>query len=167
MLSLSTLDSGSSMRYVCSFTQWKLNAITLHNRTMRSWIITMRFRSHFVLWKILLDLGLLAAVTADSLSHKNLTDRLWMIPVRNNVPQTASPATSPPSSDQYEVISDWIPSSGPPPRRRIVTYFVARTHLWYPTPNSTDPYVAMIRSTGSSKSNGSGVGSAGMSPVSL
>jgi hypothetical protein len=54
-----------------------------------------------------------------------------------------------------------------PPRRRIVVSFVARTHQWYPTPNSNDPYVAMIRSTGSSKSNYSGVGSAEMSPVSL
>jgi hypothetical protein len=55
---------------------------------------------------------------------------------------------------------------GLPPRGRIVYYLVAKTQPWYPTPKSTDPSVAMIRSTGSSKSDGGGVGSAGMSPVS-
>jgi hypothetical protein len=103
-------------------------------------------------------------VTADSLSHDNHTDHIFMVPARNNAPRTSSPATSPPSSDQYEVISDWIPSSGPPPRRSIVSYFVATTHLWCPTPNITDPSVVMIRSTGSSKLNGS---DAGMSPAIL
>jgi hypothetical protein len=127
----------------------------------------MRSQSYFVLWKILLDVGILATVTADSLWRKNRTDRIFMVPGQNNVPRTDSTATYPPSSNWYEVISDWIPSSGPPPRRRIVSFFVNRTHHWYPTPDSTDPSVAMIRSTGSSKSNGSGVGSDGMSPVSL
>jgi hypothetical protein len=119
-----------------------------------------------VLWNILSDFGLLAAVTADSLSHINLIDRMFKVPDRNSVPRTARPATNPLSSDRYDVISDWILSSVPPPRRRIVFVVVARTQPWYPTPNSTDPSVAMIRSTGSSKSNGVGVGSAGMSPVS-
>jgi hypothetical protein len=91
---------------------------------------------------------------------------MFMAPERNSVPRTVRPATSPPSLDQYDVISEWIPSSGPPPRRRIVSSLVARTQPWYPTPNSTDPSVAMIRSTGSSKSNGGGVVSAGISPVS-
>jgi hypothetical protein len=75
----------------------------------------MRSQLYFVLWKILSDVGLLAAVTDDSVSHKNRTYCICMVPARNNVPRTASPATSPPSSDRYEVISDWIPSSGPPP----------------------------------------------------
>jgi hypothetical protein len=119
-----------------------------------------------VLWNILSDAGRLDAVTADSLSHINLIDRMFKVPERNSVPRTARPATSPPSSDQYNVISDWIPSSGPPPRRRIVYSFVAKTQSWYPTPNSTDPLVAMIKSAGSSKSNSVDVGSAGMSPVS-
>jgi hypothetical protein len=55
----------------------------------------------------------------------------------------------------------------PPPLRRIFSSLVAKTQPWYPTPKSTDPSVAMIRSTGSSISNGGGVGSAGMSPVSF
>jgi hypothetical protein len=118
-----------------------------------------------VLWNILSDFGRLAAVTADSLSHINLIDRMFKVPERNSVPRTATPATSPPSSDRYDVISDWIPSSDPPPRRRIVSYFVAKTHPWYPTPNSTTS-VEMIKSDGSSKSNGVGVGSAGISLVS-
>jgi hypothetical protein len=119
-----------------------------------------------VLWNILSDVGCLAAVTAHSLSHINLIDRMFMVPERNSVPRTVRPATSPPSSDRYDVISDWIPSSGPPPQISIVSSFVDKTQPWYPTPNSTDSLVAMIRSTGSSKSNGVGVGSAGMSPVS-
>jgi hypothetical protein len=130
----------------------------------------MRSQSHFVLWKILLVFGFLAAVTADSLSHKNHTDHtdhICMVPAWNNMPSNASPATRPPSSDRYEVISDCIPPSGPPQRKIIVSSFVARTHPWYPTPNSADPSVAMIRFTGSSKSNYSDVGSAGMSFVSL
>jgi hypothetical protein len=104
-----------------------------------------------VLWNIISDFGLLAAVTADSLSHINLICRMFNVPARNSVPRTVRPATNPPSSDQYDVISDWIPLSGPPPRRRIVSYFVAKTQPWYPTPNSTDPSVAMIRSTGLSR----------------
>jgi hypothetical protein len=85
-----------------------------------------------------------------------------MAPEQNSVPRTVRPVTIPPCSDQYDDISDWILSSGPPPRRSIVSSLVARTHPWYPTPNSTDPLVAMIRSTGSSRSNCVGVGSAGM-----
>jgi hypothetical protein len=139
MYSLSSLVSGRSMRFVCPFTQWKLNAIHFHHHTIRSCIITMRSQLHFLVWKILSGFGLLAAVTADSLSHKKCTDHIFMIPASNNVPSTASPANSPPSSDRYEVISDWIPSSCPPPRRRIVSSFAARTHQLYPTPNSTDP----------------------------
>jgi hypothetical protein len=50
--------------------------------------------------------------------------------------------------------------------RRIVSSLVAKIQPWYPTPKSTDPSVAMIRSTDSSRSNGVGVGSAVMSPVS-
>jgi hypothetical protein len=119
-----------------------------------------------VLWNILSDVGRLASVTADSLSHINIIDCMFKVPDKNSVPRTARPATSPPSLDQYDVISDWVLSSGPPPWRRIVYSFVAKTQPWYPTPNSTDPSVAMIRYTGSSKSNGVGVGSAGMSPVS-
>jgi hypothetical protein len=80
-----------------------------------------------VLWKILSDFGLLAEVTADSLSHLNLIDRMFMAPEQNSVPINARPATSPPSSDRYDVISDFIPSSGPPPRRRIVSSLVAKT----------------------------------------
>jgi hypothetical protein len=89
-----------------------------------------------------------------------------IVPERNSVRRTVRPANSPPSSDRYDVINDWIPSSGPPPRRRIFSSLVDKTQPWYPTPNSTDQSVAMIRSTGSSKSNGVGVGSAGISPVS-
>jgi hypothetical protein len=166
MLSLSYLVSGRSMRPVCPLTQWKLNAIPLQHRAMRSWIVTMRSQSHFVLWNILSDFGFRAAVTADSLSHINLIDRMFKVPDRHSVPRTARPATNPPSSDRYDFISDWIPSSGPPPRRRIVSCFVAKTQPWYPTPNSTDPSVEMIRSIGSSKSNGVVVCSAGISPVS-
>jgi hypothetical protein len=91
---------------------------------------------------------------------------MFEVPDRNSVPRTARPATNPPSLDRYDVISDWIPSSGPPPRRRIVSSFVANTQPWYPTPNSTYPLVEMIRYTGSLKSNGAGVGSAEMLPVS-
>jgi hypothetical protein len=166
MLGLSSLVSGRSIWSACPSTQWKLSAIPLHHRTMRSWIVAMRSQSHLVLWNILLDVGPLAEVTADLLWHINIIDRMFMVPERNSVPRTARPATIPPSSDRYDFIRDWIPSSGPPPRRRIVSSFVARTQPWYPTPNSTDPLVAMIRSTGPSKSNGVGVGSAGMSPVS-
>jgi hypothetical protein len=155
------------MRSACPFTQWKLNAILLHHRTIRSWIVTMSSQKDFVVWKILSVFGLLAVATSDSLSHMNCTYHICMVPARNNVPRTASPTTRPPSSDRYEVVSDWIPSSGLPPRRRIVSSLVARIHPWYPTPNSTDQYVAMIRPTGSSKSKCSGIGSAGMSPASL
>jgi hypothetical protein len=157
MFSLLSLVSGRSMRPACPFTQWKLNAMSLHHRTIMYWIVTMRSQLHVVLWKILSVFGLLAAVTADSLSHKNRTDHIFIVPAHNNLPKNASPATRPPSSDRYEVVSDWIPSSGPPPRRRIVSSFVARNHPWYPTPNTTDPYVVMIRYTGSSKSNYSGM----------
>jgi hypothetical protein len=69
-----------------------------------------------VLWNILSDFGRVAAVTADSLSHINLIDLMFKVPARNSVPRTARPARNPPSSDRYDVISDWIPSSGPPPR---------------------------------------------------
>jgi hypothetical protein len=89
-----------------------------------------------------------------------------MAPERKSVPRTVRPATIPPSSDRYEFIRDWIPSSGPPLWRRFVSSLVDKTQPWYPTPNSTDLLVAMIRSTGLSKANGVGVGSAGMSPVS-
>jgi hypothetical protein len=88
----------------------------------------MRSQLYFVLRKILSDYGILDAVTADSLSHMNHTDRIWMIPAWNNAPIKVIPTTSRPSSNQYEVISDWIPSSESPPQRRIVSYFVARTH---------------------------------------
>jgi hypothetical protein len=115
MFSLSSLVSGRSMRSAFHFTQWKLNAIPLHHHTIRSWKVTMRSQSHFVLWKILSVFGLLAEVTADSLSHKNCTDRICMVPARNNVPRNASPATRPPNSDRYKVISEWIQSSSPPP----------------------------------------------------
>jgi hypothetical protein len=91
---------------------------------------------------------------------------MFKAPERNSVPRTARPATSPPSSDRYDVINDCIPSSGTPPPRRIVSSLAARIQPWYPTPKSTGPSVAIIRSTGSSISNGGGVGSAGMSPVS-
>jgi hypothetical protein len=42
----------------------------------------------------------------------------------------------------------------------------AEKDYWYPTPNNTEPSVAMIRSIGSLKSNGDGIGSAGMQHVS-
>jgi hypothetical protein len=91
---------------------------------------------------------------------------MFMAPERNSVPRTARTATSPPRSDRYDVINYCIPSSGPPPLRRIVSSLVANTQPWYPTPKSTDPLVSMIRSTGLSRSNGGGVGSDGMAPVS-
>jgi hypothetical protein len=91
---------------------------------------------------------------------------MFKAPERNSAPRTVRPATSPPSSDRYDVINDCIQSSGLPPLRRMVPSLVARIQPWCPTPKSTDPSVAMIRSTGSSRSNGGGVGSAGMSPVS-
>jgi hypothetical protein len=91
---------------------------------------------------------------------------MFKAPERNSVPRAARPATSPPSSDRYDVIDDCIPSSGHPPLRRIGYSLVAKIQPCYPTPTSTDPSVAMIRSTGSSRSNGGGVGGAGMSPVS-
>jgi hypothetical protein len=106
MFSLSFLVIGRSMRYACNFTQWKLNDIPLHHQRIRYWIVTMRSQSHFVFWKTLLDFCLLPAVPADSLSHKNLTDRIFMVPARNNVPKNGSLATRPPSSNRYEVISD-------------------------------------------------------------
>jgi hypothetical protein len=96
----------------------------------------------------------------------NLSDRMFMAPERNSVPRTARPATSPPSLDRYDVINDCIPSSSRPPLRRIVSSLVAKTQPWYPNPNITDLSVAMVRSTGSLGSNGGGVGSAVMSPVS-
>jgi hypothetical protein len=91
---------------------------------------------------------------------------MFMAPKRNSVPRTVRPATSPPSLDRYDVINECILSSGPPPRRRIVSSLVDKTQPWYPTPKSTDPSVAMIRSTGSSRSNDGGAGSAVMSQVS-
>jgi hypothetical protein len=115
MFSLSSIFSGRSMRSACPFTQRKLNVVPLYHCMIRSWIIMMRFQLHFVLWKILLVFGLLAEVTADLLLHKDCTDRIFMVPARNTVPRTASPATRPPSFDRYEVISNWIPSSGSPP----------------------------------------------------
>jgi hypothetical protein len=118
----------------------------------------------FCIMEDALGFGLLDAVTDDSLLHINRIDRMFMVP-RNSLPRTVRPAANPPSSDSYEVISDCIPSSGPPPRRRIVSYFFARNHQWYPTPNITEPSVVIIRSTGSLKSNGDGVDSAGMSPI--
>jgi hypothetical protein len=119
-----------------------------------------------MLWNILSDFGLLAAVTADSLLHINRIYHMFKVPDRNTVPRTVRPATNPPSSDRYDVISDWMPSPGPPPQRRIVSSFFDKAQPWYTTQNSTDPSVAMIRSTGSSKLNGVGVGNSGMSPVS-
>jgi hypothetical protein len=127
MFSLSSCVNGRSMISVCPFIQWKLNAIPSHHHTIRSWILMMRSQSPFVLWKILLDFGCLA-VTTDSLSHMNHTDRTCIVPAQYNVPRTASPATIPPSYDRYEVISDWILSSGPPPQRRSISYLVAMTH---------------------------------------
>jgi hypothetical protein len=79
-----------------------------------------------VLWNILSDFGRLAAVTADLLSHINLIDRMFKAPERNSVPRTARPATSPPSSDRYDVISDWIPSSGPPPGEGLFLLLLLR-----------------------------------------
>jgi hypothetical protein len=89
MFSLSSLVNGRSMTSDSHVTQWKLKAIPLHRRTIRSWIVMMRSQSHFVLWKILLDFGLLAAVTDNSSWHKNRTDRIFMVPARKNVPRTA------------------------------------------------------------------------------
>jgi hypothetical protein len=71
---LSSLVNGRSTRYDSPMNQWKLNAIPLHHRTIRSWVVTMRSQSYFVLLKILSDFGLLAVVTVDSLSHMNVHD---------------------------------------------------------------------------------------------
>jgi hypothetical protein len=100
MFSFSSIISGRSMRYVCPFTQWKLNSIPFHHHTIAYWIVMMRSQSQFVLWKILSDIGLLATVDADSLSHKNCTDHICMVPARNNITRAASLATSPRSSNQ-------------------------------------------------------------------
>jgi hypothetical protein len=130
MLRLSSLVSGRSIRYACPLTQWKLSAIPLHHRTMRYWIVAMRSQSHLVLWNILSDFGLLATVTSDSLSHINLIDRMFKAPERNSVPRTARPATGPPSSDRCDAINDCIPSSGPPPLRKIFSSLVAKIQPW-------------------------------------
>jgi hypothetical protein len=67
-----------------------------------------------VLWNILSDFGRRAAITADSLSHINRIDHMFKVPDQNSVPKNVRPATNPPSSDRYDVISDWIPSSDLP-----------------------------------------------------
>jgi hypothetical protein len=153
MFSVSSCVNGRSMRYACPLDQWKLKVIPSHHRTIRSWIAMIRSQSPFVLWKIQPDVGHLVAVTDDSLSHTNRTDHIFMAPARYNVPRTAIPTTGPPSSDQYEAIRHWIPSSGPSPRRRFFSSLVTRTHPWYPTPNIRDLYAATTISTGYSKSN--------------
>jgi hypothetical protein len=85
---------------------WKLKAIPEHHRMKRSWIVITRSHSPFILWKILLDVGRLVAVTAASLSHRNCTDRILVVPARYIVPNTPTLATSPQSYDWYDVISD-------------------------------------------------------------
>jgi hypothetical protein len=138
------------MRSVCPFTQWKLNAIPLHHHTVRSWIVTIRSQLHFVLWKILPVFGLLAAVTA--IHYRIRTVRivyLWYLRV------IMCPEL--PFRLLYFRVLIGMKSSA--------TGFCHPVRLH--EGDSTYPSVAMIRSAGSFKSNCSGVGSAGMSPVSL
>jgi hypothetical protein len=92
--------------------------------------------------------------------------RLALIrPDRRSVPSTARPDIMPPSSDLYDVIYFPGPSSGPPPASDISSVSVACIQLWHPTPNRTDPSVAMIRSTSLVTSHCLGVWNSPMSPT--
>jgi hypothetical protein len=87
------------------------------------------------------------AIISALLSHINLMHLALIRPDRRIVPSTAKPAMIPLSSDLYAIV--YLPgqSSGPPPARSMSSVSVASSQLWYPTPNKTDPSIAMIRST--------------------
>jgi hypothetical protein len=72
---------------------------------------------------------LLHRLTAASLSHTNLKDRMLIRPDRANTHITANHAQKPPSSDLYDVIYNGDPSPIPPPRSNICSSFVDRTRL--------------------------------------
>jgi hypothetical protein len=61
-------------------------------------------------------MGCFAANTADSLLHRNCTDRILMQTDLKRVPNVASPVTMPPSSEQYDDMRSAGRSSRPPPQ---------------------------------------------------
>jgi hypothetical protein len=75
--------------------------ISLQQLSNRSCTVATRSQSPFVLKHILSLMGLFAAKTADSLSHRNRTDLILIRPDLKSVSSAAIPATMPPSSERY------------------------------------------------------------------
>jgi hypothetical protein len=117
------------------------------------------------MWNILCVRSLLDAKIAALLSHINLMRLALIRPDRRSVPSTVRPDMITPSSDVYDVIYLPGPSSGTPPDRSMSLVLVARSQLWCPTPNNTDPSVAMIRSTSLVMSHCLGAWTSPMSPT--
>jgi hypothetical protein len=80
MFCRSSQDSRRLRRSACTLTQRNLILMSLYQLSNRSCTIAMRSQSPFVLKNILSMIGLFAANTADSLSHRNRTDLILIRP---------------------------------------------------------------------------------------
>jgi hypothetical protein len=67
--------------------------MALHQSPSKSRTVAMRSQSPLVLKNMLSVMGRFAASTANSLSHRNRTDRRLIRPNLKIVPRAASPAT--------------------------------------------------------------------------
>jgi hypothetical protein len=103
MFNHSSRDRGLFRRSTCYLTQRNLMFTSLHQLSNRSCTVAMRYQYPFVLKNILSVMGLFAANTADSLSHRNRTDLILIRPGLKSVPSAASPAMMLPSSNRYDV----------------------------------------------------------------
>jgi hypothetical protein len=83
MFNDSSHDKGRFNRSTCLLTQLNFMFISLHQLSNRSCTVTIGSQSPFVLKHMLSVMGLFAANTADSLSHRNCTDHILMRPDLN------------------------------------------------------------------------------------
>jgi hypothetical protein len=124
-----------------------MTSVLLHQLCCRYFVVTIKSWSPSVLWNMLCVRSLFDARIVALLSHINFMRLALIRPDRRSVPSTARPAIMPLSSDLYDVTYLLGPSLGPPAASSISSVSVASIQLWYPTPNRTDPSVAIIRST--------------------
>jgi hypothetical protein len=117
------------------------------------------------MWNMLCVSSIFDARISALLSHINFMRLALIKSDLKSVPIIARPVMMPPSSDMYYVMYLPGPSSVPLPASNISSDSVAIIQLWYPTPNRTDPFVSMIRSTFLVTSDCLGVWNSPMSPT--
>jgi hypothetical protein len=91
MFNHSSRDRGRFNRSACPLTQLNFMFMPLHQLSTRSCTIAIRSQSPFVLKNVLSVMGRFAANAADSLVHRNRTDRILMRPDLKRVPSAARP----------------------------------------------------------------------------